>query len=519
MNAELPGAGQTRLAVAKEVMAELVPQIPAEVHGALWIYGHRFPQEPKDQSCQDIEQVFSLAPVDSLAYIDRISAITAIGYTPIADSIELAARDLPGDDINSIILVSDGEETCEGDPCGLAEALKASDAAVTIHVVGYAVEQVAREQLQCIAAVSGGTYHDAEGAEDLLQALEEALSATVSETILRVEVLAPDGSQVPENLRLYEVGSDRLVSAYVAWKDNAVPPGTYDLTIDTLPGILYRGLAMPEGSTTVVRLILGALRALDPEDEQTVTRIIDAVTEEDMGSYGHEGPVVLAPGAYRVGVNNSTSVPLAVEAGQMTDVGLGEIKVLTHEGEEINADIYDQNSGVRLGSYGGREPALFVPGTYHVRKNNSASDPVVVEPGQVTEVQLGALRILDHEGGDFTADIYDQATGVRLGAYGSEGPVPLVAGTYQVRKHNSVGDPVAVESGQLTEVQLGAIRILDPDGQDMAAEIHDQGMGVYLGTYGGDGPVQLTPGTYRIVAGERTYDNVIVQPGEMTVLQ
>jgi Ca-activated chloride channel family protein len=244
MNADLPGSGQSRLAVAKQVMSDLIPQVPPEVHGTLWIYGHRYPQEPKETSCTDIEQVYPLGAVDADAYVQAIQAVTAIGYTPISDSLEQAARDLVPGDANSIVLVSDGEETCGGDPCALAEALKASDSEVTVHVVGYAVDKVTREQLQCIAQVSGGTYHDAEDQGGLLDALEEALAAAVAETILRVEILGPDGIEQYTPARLYKPGTDQLLSGYQTWIDNAVPPGTYDLVVHTLPWVAYPGLTI-----------------------------------------------------------------------------------------------------------------------------------------------------------------------------------------------------------------------------------------------------------------------------------
>ena len=117
-------------------------------------------------------------------------------------------------------------------------------------MVGYAVDQATQEQLQCIARASGGSYHDATDPEGLLQALEEAMAATVVETILRVEIVGPGGAEVGGNVHLYEPGIDRLVSGYVAWKDNVVPPGTYDLLVDTLPDIFYPDLTLPEGSTT-----------------------------------------------------------------------------------------------------------------------------------------------------------------------------------------------------------------------------------------------------------------------------
>ena len=168
------------------------------------------------------------------------NAITGRGHTPISGSLLHAASDLPAGDFNSVILVSDGVETCAGDPCAVAQALKASDASITIHVVGYAVDEDARQQLQCVAETSGGTYHDAADAEGLLEALESAISATVVETVLRVEVAGLGGEQLHANPRLYETGTKNMIGGYVSWADNPVPPGTYDLLVDTLPPFLIR---------------------------------------------------------------------------------------------------------------------------------------------------------------------------------------------------------------------------------------------------------------------------------------
>lgn len=122
MGEDLPGSGKTKLAVAKEVMAELIPQIPAELNSTLWIYAHRYPPDPKAESCKDIEQVFPLGPVDTTGYIEAVQGIKANGWTPIADSIIAAAEKLPPGDFNSMILVSDGEETCGGNPCAVASS-------------------------------------------------------------------------------------------------------------------------------------------------------------------------------------------------------------------------------------------------------------------------------------------------------------------------------------------------------------------------------------------------------------
>jgi hypothetical protein len=388
-----------------------------------------------------IEKVFALGSVDTAAYTQKINAVTALGYTPIADSMEQAARDLPAGDLNSIILVSDGEETCGGDPCALAEALKASDAEVTIHVVGYAVEEVAREQLQCIARVSGGTYHDAEDAAGLLQALQEAMAATVAETILRVELMGPDGAEESGNVRLYEAGSDRMVSGYIVWKDNAVPPGSYDLLVDTLPWTLYQGLTIGEGSTTIVRIQLGAIRALTPDGEETTVEFYDVASGGRLGDYG--GTVFLVPGSYQVSINQSASAPITLNAGETKEVLLGAIRALTPDGEETTVEFYDAATGKRLGYYGGT--VFLVPGSYHVSINQSVSAPITLNAGETKDVLPGAIQVE----GDF--EIYDAAS-KRLGYYSDT--LLLVPGTYEVVVSGGpTFEDVVVKAGELTVVK------------------------------------------------------------------
>jgi hypothetical protein len=442
MNANLPGSNQSRLAVAKEVMAELLPQVPTEVRGALWIYGHRYPQEPQAKSCQDIEQVFDLGPVDAASYMEKVNAVTAIGYTPISDAIEHAARDLVPGDVNSIVLVSDGEETCGGDPCALAEALKASDSAVTIHVVGYAVDEVTREQLQCVAQVSGGTYHDAEDGGGLLEALEQALDASVAETILRIEILGPDGIEQATAARLYKTGTDQLVTGYSTWTDNAAPPGTYDLVVLTLPWIAYPELTIPEHSTTIVRIELGAIRPLTPDGQETTVDIYQAASGERLGHYG--GTVLLVPDTYQLEINQSWSDPIVVKSGEAQERVLGAIRVLSPEGEEISVDFWeDVDPGRRLGNYG--DTVLLIPGNYVLGVNNSYSDPIPLGSGETLEIVTGAIQV----DGSFT--LFD-ATGQRLGAYGDT--LLLMPGSYSVEKEDGTTvEDVVVEAGQVTVVK------------------------------------------------------------------
>jgi hypothetical protein len=508
MGEDLPGAGKTKLAVAKEVLAEIVPQIPTELRSTLWVYAHRYPSEPKAASCKDIEQVFALGPVDADAYVTKIQSIRANGWTPIADSIVAAAGGLPPGDFNSIILVSDGEETCGGDPCAVAEVLKDSETELTVHVVGYAVDVATRQQLQCIARTSGGSYQDATDAEGLLQALEEALAAAVVETVLLVEIVDPEGEEVQEEVLLFAAGADRKQSYYRSWVDNVLPPGSYDLQVFTLPSIIYPELQLPEGSTTVVRIVQGSLSVVTPEGVLVAARYRDASTGTDLGFWGHEGPVVLVPGTYRVSINQSTSAPVVVQSGVAEQLVLGAILVRTLGGEPVAADFFDAATNERLGAYGHEGPALFVPGTYCARYNQSTTESIALEAGQTVTVDLGGVLVLSPDGEPVAAEYWDAGTDQRLGAFGYDGPALFVPGSYVAGVSGSYTAPIALESGQMVEVRLGGVRV------DGSFTIWDTD-GKRLGAHGDT--LLLVPGTYTLELADGTVvEDVVVTAGEVT---
>jgi Mg-chelatase subunit ChlD len=510
MGEALPGSGQTKLAVAKEVMAEVIPQIPAELNGALWIYAHRFPPEPKAESCTDIEEVFPLGPVDAAAYVETIQGIQANGWTPIADSIIAAAESLPPGDFNSVILVSDGEETCGGDPCAVAEALKAGDVELTVHVVGYAVDDATREQLECIASVSGGSYHDATDADGLLLALQEALDAAIVETVLRVELVVPDGTEEHAYVHLYEAGTGRLVSDYATWKDNLVPPGVYDLEVDTLPKVVYEGLTLPEGSTTVVRIVLSAIEVVTTDEgEDTMVDILDAGGERL--TFGYVATFVLVPSTYRVGLRGMVSGPIVLEPGELYELRMGAIRVLTPEGREDTFVTILDDTGRELDhAYGG----LFelVPATYHVVAYSSVSEPITIGPGELYELQLGAIHVLDADGNEDTHVYLLDAQGEEMD-HGTGGTFPLVPGTYHARVFSSVSEPIVLGPGEQYELQLGAVHVLTPEGGEDAMVYFEDTDGQRL-DFGRGGTFKLVPGTYHLKVNDTRSDPVVVGSGE-----
>src|SRR5262245_54364026 len=152
MNTKLP-EGPTRMEAAKAAVADLVGKFSPDTRLALRVYGHQSAPQKKD--CKDSALVvgFGPAPGNKAAIAEQVRGVKAQGYTPINYSLQAAAKDLAGEAPAErvVLLVSDGKETCEGDPCATAKALAEADVKLAVHVVGFGVDTVTKSQLQCIA--------------------------------------------------------------------------------------------------------------------------------------------------------------------------------------------------------------------------------------------------------------------------------------------------------------------------------------------------------------------------------
>ncbi|MBI4390115.1 MAG: VWA domain-containing protein, partial [Nitrospinae bacterium] len=166
--------GRVKLDIAKDSLSEIVKDIPAGSRVALRVYGQKYSVDEKEKSCLDSEAVYPMGAVDPENFTRKVGSIRARGYTPIAFSLAEAVKDFTGEEgwKRFIILVSDGLETCGGDPCQTARDLQAAGAPVVIHGIGFSVDDKAREQLTCIAEATGGKYFDAKDAGGLFSSLQ-----------------------------------------------------------------------------------------------------------------------------------------------------------------------------------------------------------------------------------------------------------------------------------------------------------------------------------------------------------
>lgn len=166
---------ETRIQAARKAVAAALAGIPDGSVVAFRMYGHRVPQTDKAGSCKDSQLVIPFGPVNKPQIQSMVDAAMPLGQTPIAYSLEQAALDFgqAADEQAAIILVSDGEESCGGDPVAVAKALIAKGFKVKIHTIGIDVDAAARAQLEGISSATGGQYKDARDVASLTSSLQQ----------------------------------------------------------------------------------------------------------------------------------------------------------------------------------------------------------------------------------------------------------------------------------------------------------------------------------------------------------
>jgi Ca-activated chloride channel family protein len=165
--------GSKKSEVAKSAIAQFVDGLPKDTNIGLTVFGHKGSNSAADKaaSCAGIETVYPLAQLNKSQFTQAVNSFKPTGYTPIAATLkrlesELAAKDGETNQ-NVVYVVSDGIETCDGDPVAAAKKLRASNAKVIVNVIGFDVNNEAQKQLKAVADAGGGEYFSARNASEL----------------------------------------------------------------------------------------------------------------------------------------------------------------------------------------------------------------------------------------------------------------------------------------------------------------------------------------------------------------
>jgi Ca-activated chloride channel family protein len=186
--------GRAKIDIARETLSSVLKSVPAGTELGLMVYGHR-----EKGSCSDIELAVPPGAGTENAINAFVSGLNPKGKTPISHAVEQAADVLKyTEDKATVVLVTDGLETCEADPCALASALESKGVDFTTHVVGFGLTEDEGKQVACLAENTGGKYFQASDATQLVAALTETVAdAPMSKPTQEVAVAEPEPEPVP----------------------------------------------------------------------------------------------------------------------------------------------------------------------------------------------------------------------------------------------------------------------------------------------------------------------------------
>lgn len=460
-----------KIEAAQGRLRQLLPGYEGRMSLGLMAYGHR-----RKGDCRDIE---TLVPPGPLAPADFDAAATSInprGKTPMSSALRQAAEVL-GPGRSTILLLTDGAENCRQDPCATVRELKSQNAALSIHVIGMAIESGDLPRIRCIAEGGGGRLTLVASADELGEALSRAFDeiaappAPVAAAVPEVEAppllrlaasLAEGGAPLavgPVWRVLPEGGGTPVAESGEAKSELAVPPGRYE--VEARLGKLVRRVPVEVAAHGPTDVLVGlqagilSVRALTKDGATAGEDVFLAVYRTDPNSGETLETVAVARGSVPAMVLPSGTYQVVAEQGHARQVRT----LAVAEGREVSEEITMQVGRLRLEARGTEAGERLGEVTFSVSEDDpdieggvrevarsAAPDPVFVLRAGIYHVsaRVGAAEVRRDVtvGADAeTSEVLVLGAGTILLATRLEGQTELLADylTYEVKRLDSLG--------------------------------------------------------------------------------
>jgi len=313
----------TRIAIAKEVLIKTVDSLSyiPNLEIALRVYGHQSPITISFQDCNDTKLEVPFAPGNHAKIKQKIRQIQPKGTTPIARSLEASADDFPDKNSrNIIILITDGIEACDNDPCIIADKLRAKGIVIRPFVIGVGIDMEYLNYFDCI-----GTYLDANDKNSFSQVMRTAVNSALSGTTVQVNLNNITGKPLESNVsfNMYKAGTKTIVYTFVHTMNKNRLPDTliiddktvYDIEVFSTPVVTAKNIRIvpnihntieidaPRGSLQVklinpLRSYAIPSRIYRVEDQRTLN--VQQIDEVDMYIVGtYEIEIMTLPRIYK----------------------------------------------------------------------------------------------------------------------------------------------------------------------------------------------------------------------------
>jgi Ca-activated chloride channel family protein len=250
-----------RITIARRLLTEAVAEVndKPNVQLGLRVYGHQVPIAPGKQDCDDTKLEVSFRPNNGALIKSTLNKITPQGTTPIARSLEKAANDFPPCDNcrNIIILITDGIEACDGDPCAVSRALQKNGIILKPFVIGVGLEDEFKATFNCV-----GNYFDATNEESFENILDIVITQALNNTTAQVNLLDDFGKPLETDVTVnfFNEDSERLEYGFVHTLNHKGNPDTisldpvinYRMEVHTIPNIIKEGITVLPGKHNII---------------------------------------------------------------------------------------------------------------------------------------------------------------------------------------------------------------------------------------------------------------------------
>lgn len=249
----------TKMEVSKRLLSKMLDSLGMieNVELALRVYGHQSPVPPQDCNDTKLEVPFSR---DNLPLIkQKINSITPRGTTPIAHSLELCADDFPETSFgrNIIILITDGIEACDGDPCVVSRELQKKGIFLKPFVIGVGLDPKFKKAFDCV-----GKFYDANNEKQFREVLNVIISQALNSSTAQVNLLDINNQPTETNVAMTfsDNYSEIIKYNFEHTLNHRGNPDTlqldplinYKLIVHTIPPVTVDSIALIPGKHTII---------------------------------------------------------------------------------------------------------------------------------------------------------------------------------------------------------------------------------------------------------------------------
>jgi Ca-activated chloride channel homolog len=251
---------ESKISIARTILSKIIDSLrrDTKIELALRVYGHQHPSGQND--CKDTKLEVPFSPKNHSVIIEKINQLKPKGVTPISYALLQAAGDFPPQAgyRNILILITDGIESCGGDPCATSIALQKKGVFLQPYIIGLGMS--AEKSLDC-----AGNFLNAETPARFFDILNEAIERSFARTTVSVNLIGPN-QRKETNINVSFLNSNTSVASneFVNYLDNnnntdsvqVDPLVEYDLVVSTIPPVIKRKVDIERGKHNTINIPL-----------------------------------------------------------------------------------------------------------------------------------------------------------------------------------------------------------------------------------------------------------------------